>query len=85
VGKASPGALQRVLSSNGMPHGRIDDTVSAVWATTDFPQIDVGDKISGPLPLSRKTVSTIQRSYERDFDTFGYDIDPPSQRFLVEG
>jgi len=53
--------------------------------TADFPQMNVGEKISGPLPLSRKTVSAIQRFYERDFDTFGYDIDPPSQRFRVEG
>lgn len=45
--------------------------------TADFPRMNVGEKISGPVPISSKAVSTIQRFYEKDFVTFGYDINPP--------
>lgn len=54
---------------------------SQLGISRDFPQMNVGEKIAGSLPISRKTVSTIQRFYERDFDAFGYDIEPPSNRF----
>lgn len=53
--------------------------------TAHFPRMNVGEQIAEALPLSSKSVSTIQSFYEKDFDTFGYDITPPAKRFDVRG
>lgn len=61
----------------------VSELQNTLGIAADFPQMNVGEKIAGPIPLSGKTVSTIQRFYERDFHAFDYDTEPPSHRFQV--
>ena len=61
----------------------INDLSARLNVENDFPRVNTSPPATDPLELSIDTTDKIRSFYRRDFELFGYSVDPPEEAFRV--
>lgn len=61
----------------------VEDLGKRLGIAANFPRVNVGDGISGPIQISDNTLRDIQGFYAQDFLAFGYDLAPPPKLLRI--